>query len=103
MSATSQSEMASQPESASSHLGWKPKCETDEQLLKELAKDDSFGITRIQRLMGWGYNRAGRKADELLARGLTKQVPGVPYKFLLPIRQTWDPTSRPPDTPSPLD
>ncbi|ASJ88712.1 hypothetical protein ACEP28_04940 [Pseudomonas aeruginosa] len=95
-SATGHSETASQPESASSHLGWKPKCETDEQLLKELAKDDSFGITRIQRLMGWGYNRAGRKADELLARGMTKQVPGVPYKFFVA-----DKADLGPDKPSP--
>ncbi len=94
-SAPDLSEPACQPESSSSHLGWKPKCETDEQLLQELAKEDSFGITRIQRLMGWGYNRAGRKADEFLAQGITKQVPGIPYKFFVA-----DKADQGPDKPS---
>ena len=92
---TYQTEPASQQESQASHLILQPKCETDEQLLKELAKDDLFGIIRIQRLMGWGYNRAARKAEELLAEGITKQLPGSPYKFFVAGKADQEPDKQP--------
>lgn len=59
------------------------KFETDEQLLQALALENEFGISQVQRLAFWGYNRSARKVDELLLAGKIKQVDGVPYRFLV--------------------
>lgn len=64
--------------------------ETDEQLLEALALDGEFGISKVQRLAFWGYNRSARKIDDLLLAGKIKQVDGVPFRFHVCVESTAD-------------
>lgn len=55
--------------------------ETDEQLLQALASETEFGVSKLQRIAYWGYNRSARKIDELLLAGKIQQLDGTPYLY----------------------
>ncbi|MGF6281803.1 hypothetical protein QF010_000436 [Pseudomonas silensiensis] len=57
--------------------------ETDEALLQSLAQETAFGVSKLQRLAFWGYNRAARKIDEWLKDGKIRQVESLPYRFVV--------------------
>lgn len=54
---------------------------TDEQLLKRLAEQEPFGVSKVQRSTGWGYNRAARQIEDWLGRSKVVALEGVPWKF----------------------
>lgn len=57
--------------------------QSDEELLGALASESAFGTSKIQRLAGWGYNRAARKAEEWLKDGKIRPLESTPHRFVL--------------------
>lgn len=78
-------------------LSAKTTTETDEQLLRSLALVPEFGISKVQRLCTWGYNRAARKVDELLLSGKIQQVGETPYQYRVCAPLAGDITSQAPN------
>jgi hypothetical protein len=56
---------------------------TDEELFQALASETQFGPINIQRLAGWGYNRAARKIEEWRISGKAKPIEDQPYRYVL--------------------
>ncbi|HGY2296325.1 TPA: hypothetical protein ACNV18_000039 [Pseudomonas putida] len=61
----------------------RPIIETDKQLIDALVFEGEFGVSKVQRLTGWGYNQAARKLEELAKQNLIRPVEEAPYRFVL--------------------
>jgi len=67
------------------------KFETDQQLIDALPKDGEFGLSWVQRMTRWGYNRAGEKLKQFVRQGLLIQVEGKPNRYVMaPTRNLGD-------------
>ena len=54
---------------------------SDVDLLQKLCEEKEFGVTTIQRICSWGFNRAARKVDLFESRGLIKRLESTPWRF----------------------
>lgn len=57
--------------------------QTDEELFQALASETQFGPSNIQRLAGWGYNRAARRIEEWTLAGKAKLIEDQSYRYAL--------------------
>lgn len=57
--------------------------QSDEELLRALVSESEFGTIKLQRLAGWGYNRAAHKIEEWLQAGKIMPLESKPYRFVL--------------------
>lgn len=54
---------------------------TDEELLKHLKTMPEFVAVDLQRLSGWGYNRAAHKIDAWVRSSKVVSLSDKPYAF----------------------
>lgn len=57
--------------------------QTDEQLIAVLPREDEFGVSRVQRLTRWGYNKASQKLKQLAIQKVVIQVEGEPNRYTM--------------------
>jgi hypothetical protein len=57
--------------------------ESEELLLERLKESPGFGASNVQRLSGWGYNRAARQIDDWARKNKVRALEEKPYAFIV--------------------
>lgn len=57
--------------------------ENDQHLIAALPLNEEFGVSRVQRLTRWGYNKTSQKLKELAIQKLIIQVEGEPNRYIM--------------------